>query len=502
METGFDTIKIRALEHIRQGEAEQAINLLLDFCSMHENQGPLHYQLLTLSARYQQWRKDSSLGLVIREQQQVELSAITNSLIELLRDRDQSRALAPVEMGLMPAQESLMTLVIDRKLEDFSNNERDKLLSAIQSLLSIDGSLKIVQVRAGSVLLTISLPDKDIADQLIYHALKGRLQAFQIRDLRIEEDLSTVVSSGNAVLPAEGIAHSVSVFHPQAGDLPYIVRQQDWHIGNIAMFFADIVGIQDIDGFIRESILLQPGHSAGFQYVIIDGHIQQMLSKVAERLVLEATGQDHPNGDADIFYLRHIVRHRSYEESIHVSVLPLGYDLKDSIRRFKWYLGDAFLKKGPTLMHSAMILCFSVHETKLEKNTFLWLQDYLVAIQQICLDYLGNISVQVVLLFEQASHAPTDRMENFMLALLADQRLQHRPIRIERYMPLSDYVMYEWFERHNARKRGNVELLLRAFALSHLSSDEKKKYFREGKMDMKAFDYLQRLIYEEIEKEQ
>jgi hypothetical protein len=404
-------------------------------------------------------------------------------------------------MGLMPAQDSLMTLVIDRNLEDFSNSEKDKLLSAIQSLLSIDGSLKIVQVRAGSVLLTIALPDDNKADQLIYYALEGRLQTFRIKDVFIEKAPSALASSGSAPVPADGIVRSVSVFHPRAEDMPGIVQQQDWHIGNIELFFTGIVGKKAVKDFLRESILIHSNPRHGFQYVIIEGHIEQMLSKVAERLFFEVMGRDDPDDDPAISYIQSPDSQRPYRATIRVDTLPLGYNLEKSIQNFWIYLERIDIKGRLRPQHSAMMLCFRVRETDLKNNKLLWLRDYLLAIQQICVENSLGKPIQVVLLFEQTSYVPGVHLEKFMGELLSDHRLQHKPVRIERYTPLSDFEMHEWFEEHNARKQGNVALLLRAFALSHLSSEEKKRwFFEERKMDMVDFDHLQHLIYEEVEK--
>jgi hypothetical protein len=502
METGFETIKARAMECIREGESGQAIDLLLEFCNAHEHGLPFHNQLLLIASRHRRCNDDSHRNLITRDQHQVELSVINKSLLELLGSRDQSRAVAPVEMGLMPAQDSLMTLVIDRNLEDFSNSEKDKLLSAIQSLLSIDGSLKIVQVRAGSVLLTIALPDDDKADQLIYYALEGRLQTFRIRDLLIEKAPSALASSDSALVPTDGIVRSVSVFHPRAEDLPGIVRQQDWRIGNAARFFVDIVGEQDIRDFIRESILFHSNPRDGFQYVIIEGRIEQMLSKVAERLLFEVKDQYDSDNAPAISYIRHLASLRPYRESIQIDELPLGRNLERSILHFRNYLDAHFLKEHPRPANAVMILCFRVPDIEQDEDTLVWLEDYLEFIQQICVEDFRDMAVQIVLLFERRSPVPGGHLEKFMKKLLSDHRLQHRPVRIERYMPLSDHEMHNWFEQHNARKQGNVALLLRAFALSHLSSEEKKRrFFEEGKMDMVDFDHLQHLIYEEVEKE-
>ncbi len=70
------------------------------------------------------------------------------------------------------SQRKKVEIRINRRFEEFSATEQEKLLSALQVLLSMDEDIKIVKIAKGSVLLTVDIPEKEALKLVIFYFIK------------------------------------------------------------------------------------------------------------------------------------------------------------------------------------------------------------------------------------------------------------------------------------------------------------------------------------------
>ena len=166
-------------------------------------------------------------------------------------------------------ENQLIELRISRDFHSYSQEEQERLLDAIRSLLHVRGELKVVSKMPGSVLLTLDLPTVD-AEALYALVHSGALNTYDVEDARLIR--ANVSRRGDTEWSPLAHEDRKQTAHRVAADM--FNHTPDW-----VTFFREVLGV---DGLIRK-LFSNADDLAAFEKTSEWAEIQSMLARLRER---------------------------------------------------------------------------------------------------------------------------------------------------------------------------------------------------------------------------
>lgn len=158
----------------------------------------LENSIILLQAKYNNLKKGEINGNLEQSYIDLEKTKISNSLINLVQivvdnPANSSQTLNTQEMNDYESIEvdsqirnRTIELTIDENFEDYSDNDKIRLLKAIKELLGMKNDIKINKIKRGSVILSIDIPENKYKI-LIDFFKEGHLDKYKIIKIDNEE---------------------------------------------------------------------------------------------------------------------------------------------------------------------------------------------------------------------------------------------------------------------------------------------------------------------------